>query len=420
MKIDTRPKKSSSQQRQRTGKISYPRKNALALLLLWTLASAGSAAASTVSGTVFRDLDGDGVQDGGEPGIAGIAVESFDASSSLGTASTAADGSYTVAGGLPGEEIRIELVAPASLDFLRPGIDGAGTSPTLSFRTMPASGAGLDLDVAFANPGQHCQADPDLVINCFIRGDQSGTGDTLVSIPYTASNNTPAPGDEALENQIGTTWGMAYQRSSDSLFLSAFQKRHSGYEDGSADGTGTIYRVIDPTDGTTGGVSTFLNLNTLFGSQVAGANPHPTGADFSVDAASYDAAGKLSFGDLDISEDETTLYVVNLADRRLYAIPLGDDPSAPVAPATSAEVSRFDLFDLADCDGDGSNDLASDVDLRPFAVKVHDGQVYVGGVCSGESTQDNADLRALVWAFDPDAGTFTEVLDFGPLTYDRG
>ncbi|MEO1088369.1 MAG: hypothetical protein AAFY88_29405, partial [Acidobacteriota bacterium] len=263
-------------------------------------------------------------------------------------------------------------------------------------------------------------SDPDVVANCFIRGDQSGTGDVLVSFPYSASVNTPAPGDEAFENQIGTTWGMAYQRSSDSLFLSSFQKRHSGYFDDTADGTGAIYRIVDPADGLATNTSTFLNLNTLFGSAVAGTNPHPAGTNFDVDAASYDAVGKVSFGDMDISEDELTLWVTNLTDRRLYEIPLGTDPTAPVAPATSAEVDSHDLFDLFDCDDDGAVDIAADVDLRPFAVKVHDGQVYVGIVCTAESTADRSDLRTLVYAFDPDSDTFTEVLNFATMTYDRG
>ncbi|MEO1367289.1 MAG: SdrD B-like domain-containing protein, partial [Acidobacteriota bacterium] len=369
------------------GKISW------AVAGLATLLVAAPIYAADVAGTAFRDFDGDGVRDAGEPGIEGLTVDVYSDSGLLGSTTTAADGTYTVASGLAGEEVRLEFLIPSSLDFLRAAVVGADSVTSVVFLTMPGDGSDASRDVAFANPAQHCQTDPDVVANCFIRGDQSGTGDVLVSFPYSASVNTPAPGDEAFANQIGTTWGMAYQRSSDSLFLSSFQKRHSGYFDDTADGTGAIFRIIDPADGTATNTSTFLNLNTLFGSAVAGTNPHPAGTDFAIDAASYDAAGKISFGDMDISEDELTLWVVNLTDRRLYEIPLGTDPTAPVAPTTAAEVDRHDLFDLFDCDDDGAVDTAGDVDLRPFAVKVHDGLVYLGSVCSAESTADRGDLR---------------------------
>ncbi len=393
------------------------------VLLLWSVGCVlglSWAAAGDITGTVYRDFDGDGVVDGGEVGVAGIEVESFDLVGSVDTATTAADGSFTIAGGVPGEEIRLEFNIPASMDYLLPSVVGSNSASLLSFVTMPVDGTDADVDLAVANPGQHCQADPDFVVNCFIDGDQSGTADVLISFPNTASNNTPTPADEALENQIGTTWGLAYQRSSDTLFASSFQKRHAGYGDGGTDGPGAIYAIVDPDDGTATGTSTFLNLNTLFGSAVAGTNPHPTGSDFDLDAASFAEVGKTSFGDLDISDDELTLWVVNLEDRRLYEIPLGTDPANPVAPTLSSQVDRHDLFDLYDCDDDGSPDTGADVDLRPFALKFHDGLVYVGAVCSGESTQDTADLRALVWSFDPATDTFTEVVDFGPLTYSRG
>lgn len=387
---------------------------------LLVLLGATWAGAGNVTGTVFRDFDGDGVLDGGEVGVGGIEVEVFDISGSIDTGTTAADGSFTLAGGAPGEEVRIEFNVPTSMEYLKSSVAGANSSTFLSFVTMPAGGADADVDMAVTNPGQHCQADPDLVVNCFIEGDQSGTQDVLVSFPNTASNNTPTPGDEALENQIGTTWGLAYQRSSDTLFAASFQKRHSGYLDSGVNGPGAIYAIVDPDDGNATGTSTFLNLNTLFGGPVAGTNPHPAGTNFDEDFASYDEVGKTSFGDIDISDDELTLWAVNLEDRRLYEIPLGSDPANPVAPTLASQVQRHDLFDLFDCDGDGAVDTSADVDLRPFALSFRDGLVYVGAMCTGESTADTADLRALVWSFDPDTDTFTNVLDFSGMTYARG
>ena len=79
----------------------------------------------------------------------------------------------------------------------------------------------------------------------------------LISFPYTAQGSNPAPAHEALVNQIGSTWGLAYQRSSDRLFAAAYLKRHVRMGPG---GTCAIYQVPNPNDGATSGVSLFVNL----------------------------------------------------------------------------------------------------------------------------------------------------------------
>ena len=52
---------------------------------------------------------------------------------------------------------------------------------------------------------------------------------------------------------------------------------------------------------------------------------------------------------------------------------------------------------------------------------LNDGVLYVGAVCTAESTQNRSSLRAYVLAYPIGAAAFspTPVLDF-PLTYDRG
>ena len=122
--------------------------------------------------------------------------------------------------------------------------------------------------------------------------------------------------------------------------------------------------------------------------------------------------GKVAFGDMDISEDELSLWAVNLNDRQLYRIPLGTDPTNAVAPTSSEQIDRYPLADLPSA-------CTNNVDIRPSATKVHDGLVYVGLVCSGESMQVTSTLKALVYSFDPSTETFDLVLTF-PLTYTRG
>ncbi|NKE46382.1 isopeptide-forming domain-containing fimbrial protein [Roseomonas frigidaquae] len=69
---------------------------------------------------VFDDLDNDGIQDGGEPGIAGITVRllSADGATVLGTTQTDADGLYSFDGLKPGD-YRVEFLAPADRAFAK-------------------------------------------------------------------------------------------------------------------------------------------------------------------------------------------------------------------------------------------------------------------------------------------------------------
>ncbi|MGA9348526.1 MAG: SdrD B-like domain-containing protein, partial [Anaerolineae bacterium] len=328
---------------------------------------------------------------------------------------TDANGDYTLAGLIQTEVYRIEFTDLPS--YLQPGPCGTDSETTVTFATSPASSA----DVGLANPAQYCQSDPKLVTSVYRQNANIGSEQVLGSFDYSVSGRTPDPATEAIASQIGTTYGLAYQRSSDTLFAAAYQKRHAGY--GSADSTGAIYQIPNPGDGSTMGVSLFVDLNTLFGSDVAGTNPHPHGTtNFNIDGNSWDAVGKVAFGDMDISEDELSLWTVNLNNRQLYRIPLGTDPTNPVAPTSRDQIARYPLADpaypLPDLPSACTND-ANYVDIRPFATKVHDGLVYVGLVCSGESTQVTNTLKALVYSFDPSTKTFDLVLTF-PLTYTRG
>src|SRR5262249_32972937 len=85
-------------------------------------------------------------------------------------------------------------------------------------------------------------------------------------------------------------------------------------------------------------------------------------------------------------------------------------------PLNATTIQRFQVPRPADATGDGALG-----DIRPFAVKVYNGLVYVGMVNSAESTQKSADLHAYVYTFDPATNTWgsAPVLEFG-LNYARG
>jgi len=268
--------------------------------------------AQTVSGTVFRDYDGDGLAGSLESGVPGITVTAYDATgAAVGSDTTAADGSYSaslsVGAGVP---IRVEFTGLPS--FLVPGPVGPDSGSTLIFAQSGDSG----VDLGVLNPGEHCQADPRLVTNCYIFGEQSTAtppfADVLISWAYGAGNDgtssTPSDWDgpemtEATAPQIGATWGLAYQSISESLFAAAYMKRQTGF---GHTGPGAIYRI----DRSVPSASLFLDINALFPA-AAGADPHPFGTNFATDGASWDPVGKLALGGMDLAaeQDEEPEYI---------------------------------------------------------------------------------------------------------------
>lgn len=359
------------------------------------------AFSQTIDGTVFRDFDSDGAVDGTEPGISGVLVTAVGADSSTYSSVTGADGSYSidVSGSATGTRFRVEFTnTPLGL---LPGAFGLNSGTTVNFANSPAS----SLDLALQYPADFCDADPTVVTNCYIQGDNSvSTEEVLVSFPYSASG-ADAHISEAAADEIGSTFGLAYHRRADTLFMSSYMKRHSGY---GPSGTGAIYaKNMD-----SGVISTYIDFNSLLGAGTAGVDVHPAGTsfDFSVDENGWDPVGKVAFGDLDITADDRTLFTINLETQELYQIDISNFPAA----VTAGNVQTFSFPAPANCPVPGTN-------LRAQGIGIRDDLVYVGLVCTAETTQLTSDLHAYVYTFDPSTSSFSAspVLSFD-LDYERG
>ncbi|MCB0360313.1 MAG: hypothetical protein KDD44_11780, partial [Bdellovibrionales bacterium] len=129
-------------------------------------------------------------------------------------------------------------------------------------------------------------------------------------------------------------------------------------------------------------------------------NPDPAALD--ADTAAFGLAGKMAFGDIDFASDGETLLLVNLHDKHLYMIHVGENPTVPQA----ADISRVAIPDPGCADGD----------YAPWGVKGYDGAVYVGVVCTAETSQDVNDLSAHVLRLD--GSSFTDIFQFA-LNYPR-
>ncbi|HEV7698911.1 MAG TPA: SdrD B-like domain-containing protein, partial [Pyrinomonadaceae bacterium] len=207
----------------------------------------------------------------------------------------------------------------------------------------------------------------------------------------------------------GTVFSLTYSRVNSRLYAAAQFKRHAGFGPGKngtyndSDDAGAIY-VVNPSTSAVASVFTVPNAAT---------NSHDV-LDYASDNGNtgWDAVGKTSLGGLDISADESRLFVMNLQDRKLYAL----DPSTGSSIGSSADVSTLVL---ATPGGSAANCAA--LNIRPFAVKYYRGKVYVGVVCSAESTQSVNDLFAYIVEADPSSLAFSASPVFASkLNYTRG
>lgn len=360
-----------------------------------------------ISGNVFRDYNADG-QDAGtlEPGVQNIQVTAFDATNTaVATTTTDIFGDYNIT--VPDNtDVRIEFVIPPTHGFLQSGAAGAGSLTNVAFADGCVGPSPTPINYGVNNPGQFCQENPDLITSRYLFGDQvagpNATSSDVLTFPYNSGSTSLAANSaaaatghtsEATAGEVGAVWGTAYQAASDSIFVASFIKRHVGL--GPTDNPGTIYRI----DRRTGAVSDYITL-------AAGANPHTPGGPntppelpYFDDIGAFNMVGFAGFGDLEMSDDETTLFAVNMASNTLHQITLGNP-----AGAAPLGITNFAIPAAPGCPG-----LS-----RPGALQFYDGVLYVGVTCTGPTVND---LRAHVFTF---VGGFGGTVVNIPLNYNRG
>ncbi|GGS36006.1 SdrD B-like domain-containing protein [Actinokineospora fastidiosa] len=373
----------------------------LAALLLTGSGITGTAAASTTDGTltvqVLRDFFGTGVINTTmDVPQQGMRVDISDPEGHRVTGVTDATGKVVLppSDALSGGHYRVDVtIPPPYREYLQAAPASTAANHFDSFTTFVDVSDGEDDSVITAvwNPAHYALPDS----RYFVPVQNGGNGtDTRALVAFgidtrgTCPEDIACPTTLATQAQVGTTFGLAYDKDRRRLFQSAFARRLTLY---GPEGGNAIYTV--PVDGD--------GAPTLF-AKVPGAavTPHDT-ANIIKDAGFTDAPGKESIGGLALTEDGATLYAVNLLARSLVSF----DATGASASAPESTVPIPDPG------------CAAPTDWRPFSVAAHDGKLYVGGVCSAESTQDRADLKAVVYSYD---GTrFTTVLT-QPLTIERG
>ena len=367
----------------------------------------GAANAATADGTltvqVLRDFFGTGVINATmDVPQQGMAVGVTDAAGHEVQGMTDATGKFVMSSSmvLTGGRYRVDVTIPAPYDgYLQAAPASTQANHFDSFTSFVDLTGGKNASVITGvwDPADYTTPDHKYYVpvqSPAVKTDgtpNDPNGQALVAVDPAARDTCTPPANCPTvlntQSEVGTTWGLAYDKYRSRIFQSAFAKRYTTY---GPDGGDAIYTT--PTDGSSA-PKLFAHVP---GAAVTG---HGLLVDMRKDPLFTDAPGKESVGGVALSEDGKTLYAVNLLTRSLVSF----DATGATASEPQATVPIPDPG------------CAAPTDWRPFAVTAHDAKLYVGGVCDAESTQQRSDLKAVVYVYDGSKFTpaVTHTLDYG-------
>lgn len=389
-------------------------------------AKADVALTGTITGRVFQDFNGNGTFDTAtglnsiDVGVGGVTVTAYDAAgvsqggvvSCTGLNNPTAfctgtnNGAYNLtAGGVGPYRVEFTTIPTGFSPSARSTDSVAGGTTTNSGSTVQfvQNGATTDANLALTRAEEYCQNNPTLVAPRYAQGASNGTyaaNSVLFDFPYNAGTtytdtveaNYDAPTAHSLTTSVaalGTVNSLAYNRTTNTIYASAYYKRHAGFGPGAngtlnnADDAGAIYIVNAATSAVTGTLTVPL----------ATTNAHDVN-DYNNDNGNtgWDGTGKTSLGGMALADDSSKLFVMNLENRSLYAWTFSS--------STWANSANMDGLTM-NTPGGTTAQCATGGDRRPFAVKFYRGNVYIGVVCTGQSTTSINDLFAYVFQVNP-------------------
>jgi hypothetical protein len=371
---------------------------------------------------VIRDMGANGTWDPViDLTLAGVQVTITDESGASVKLTTDADGEVTLPAGdtrLAGGKYRVDVANPDS-SYYAPAFASAGDpattpsatdlSPNEEFVDV-SNGASVTVTTGFWHAHDYCQSNPKVANACqpgmFNAGDPNNVTtsarDTLFLTDYNDSDYesiAKSAADPATGVGTGSVFGVAYNRLTKQIFSAAYAKRNVAYGDA---GPGGVY-ITDPTTKVTKVFTVVPDAGTTAHETTTTANGGHEDLDF------RKVVGKESLGAIVMSDDDKSLFVMNLNDKTVY------DYDATGDSATSA-TSTIDVSTSPCPAGTTANDW------RPSGLGENDGTLYVGGVCTGEDEATDmtnnrpATMRAIVLAYDESTGASKGVVLDQPLS----
>ncbi len=372
------------------------------------LALPAAAGAATVSGSAFEDFNDNGVRNTtpqNDAGVGGITVTAFGPGGAvLASGRTAADGRYSLNVPDPAGRVRIEFTdLPAGY---QPARHGTRSGTTVQFADL-SGGDVSGLDVGVLQPANFCQDNPTLALVCMQFGDRNGTYANAAAIRLipdsTPDNTTPNPAGPGVQNprrRSPRSAPSSASRSRPAPTTSTPRRTRSAMPTGVR---AAPARSTAPTS-TRPRAAPRTRRSSSTSTRCRGTRPARRRA--------RPAAGTTTPapGTPSATPGSATSAAAPTARRcTRSAWPPGScwrSPSRPTAARRRRARSTPSTIP-SPCVPAG--------DARPMGTAVHNGLVYVGGVCSMASVGDppaanklgDNRMRAYVYTFDPSTGTFS-------------
>ncbi len=315
--------------------------------LLILLLCLGTSMRADVVISTFEDLNNNGRRDSGEPLITGLTVTAVDnMSRSLPLLDDGA-GTHTLPGLVFQGRVRIQITG-YDLDHRQ----GKNRPTTVLFAE---DGDSFDIPVLTDQPVDLQTAN--IIIPCYEKGsaETKDAAPALVHFPFAAEGvsekfggDGPNPTQDATISQLGSTWGMAYQRTFRRAFAAALVKRHVGMGPAGEDGIYSIdYSTTPPSinhfnlEGINPAVGPSIELGKvrreIVDVPINETMPYALStvllrnrrASYDIDA--FDKVGKTSFGDIEMANDGRSLWMVNTYQRSLIKLDVGRKDIDPEA-----------------------------------------------------------------------------------------
>lgn len=308
-----------------------------------------------VSGTVYKDLPLNGssintygIKDSNEKGLEGITVTAYPSAVST---TTDTNGSWSLA---TSGKVKIEFTSLPS--YLK---ESAGES-SVQFIDGDAS----NVDLALYSPSEYTN-DQSHIAMTLQPAANLNSPDTNLSLKILAKDEIPSDQDatppsantgDVPFSKMGTVWGLAYDTLNETIYTAAVLRRHGAI---GPEGTGAIYKV--DSNGNVEHFITVANTGTVADNDSRDIDTQPSHDPV------FDEVGRVGLGDLDISTDGKKLYTINLNTNALIEINI----------STKTQSS----YDIGSPFGVGCSDV------RSWGIGHNSGKIYVGSVCTTDTTQ---------------------------------
>lgn len=192
----------------------------------------------------------------------------------------------------------------------------------------------------------------------------------------------------AVESETGFIAGLAWDKLHNQILSASFAKLTSA---GAANTIGHIY-----TTSPAGVTSLWLDLE-MGNTYDAGSSEFQDGTGTTNSDDDVHNIGYIGFTDIEISADNSEVYVFNAYDRSVYIIPVNQATGA----AEFMGISSVQIPEL--CSGTNANGYPY---TASGGLGVYDGKVYASVTCTGPMVSD---LEGAVYSFDPSAMSPTPV-----------